>query len=826
MKFAKRSIPAIILCTWLVGCDVSSPPAADTPDRSANSAEGNAGLSPGLADAIYFGGDILTMVGDSPSYAEMVAIRDGRIVYVGGRAGAEGLVGPDTRQINLDGRTLLPGFIDAHGHAWNTGVQALTANLLPPPDGDGRDIEALLRLTREWAAENSAAISGTGWIIGFGYDDAQLVDGRHPTADDLDRVSETVPVLFLHQSTHLGVMNHKGLEVAGYTAESPNPAGGVIRRHPGSQLPDGVLEEMALFIPLFSMLANFDQETNLAIARAGLAAYASHGFTTAQEGRATKSVAEAWRTLGDRGELILDVDVYPDIRDEAAYLKAMSTSKTYENGFRIAGAKLSLDGAIQNFTGWLTEPYHQAPPGQTENYNGYPAFDDSEEVDRLVQLSYEQQWQLIAHSNGDASGDQLISAVRSAIEKSGPGDRRTVMIHAQTVREDQLDEMQSLSILPSFFAMHTYYWGDLHRDTTLGRERAWRISPARSALTRGMRFTQHHDAPVALPSALAVLSAAVNRTSRSGDVIGPDQRISVYDGLRAITTWAAYQGFQEKHKGSLETGKLADFVVLDQNPLKVEPEALRGLHVVETIKEGETIYKADDNNVKMATLVGTALYRERIALPNGAQLEVTLQDVSRADAAAEVIGQVQLDAASGPPYRFEIPYNPERIDPRHRYAVRASIQLHGRLMFTTDTHYPVLTHDAPDSVEVVLRRVDTRPGASLENTYWKVLSILGDEVLVVEQQREPHLILHPDDRRVTGHGGCNSLLSRYEIRDDQIRFEPFAGTMMACPDGMDQEESMLQALGKVVRWRVSGERAQLLDEQDTVVLSLESRYLR
>jgi len=148
-----------------------------------------------------------------------------------------------------------------------------------------------------------------------------------------------------------------------------------------------------------------------------------------------------------------------------------------------------------------------------------------------------------------------------------------------------------LGIIPSFFSMHTYYWGDWHRDETLGKERAYRISPAVSALNRGMIFTEHHDAPVATASSIMILHTAVNRTSRSGDIIGPDQRISPYIALKTLTEWSAYQYFEEDTKGTLEAGKLADLVILDKNPLKIPPEEIINIQVMETIKQGNTIFK-------------------------------------------------------------------------------------------------------------------------------------------------------------------------------------------------------------------------------------------
>ena len=544
------------------------------------------------ADTIYFGGPILTMEGDSVQYAETIAVKDGKILFVGGKDGALALQADRTRMVDLQGRTMLPGFIDAHGHVWNAGFQKLAANLLPPPDGKGTDIAALEGILNDWAANNSKAISKVGWIIGFGYDDAQLAERRHPEAKELDKVSTEFPVLIIHQSGHLASMNHRALELSGLTAESKDPAGGIIRREMDGRTPNGVLEEMAFFGPVFKLFATLDQEANEKIALAGVGAYIGFGFTTAQEGRASAAITDTWRKLGQEGRLVIDVAVYPDLQAETAYMLKHRTSRTYTDHFRIAGVKLSLDGSPQGKTAWLTKPYVVPPAGQSKDYAGYPAIPDTTVVDSLVALAFKNNWQVLAHCNGDAAGDEFITAVAIAAKTIGNDDRRSVMIHAQTVREDQLDRMKELGIMPSFFSMHTFYWGDWHRDQTLGKERAYRISPAVSSLRRGMRFTEHHDAPVALPNSLMVLYATVNRISRSGDVIGPDQRVSPYIALKSITDWAAYQYFEEDRKGTLTAGKLADLVILDKDPLKVKPTAIKDIRVLETIKEGMTIYKA------------------------------------------------------------------------------------------------------------------------------------------------------------------------------------------------------------------------------------------
>ena len=541
------------------------------------------------ANAIYTGGDIIT-INDSHPFAEAIAIKDGKILAVGAKADVLKHKGSGTKMIDLNGKTLLPGFIDAHGHVFNTGLQALAANLLARPDGTVNDIAALQETLRDWAKKHSERIAKTGWIIGFGYDDAQLKEQRHPTRDDLDAVSKTTPVLAIHQSGHLAAINSKGLEVAGITAASKDPAGGVYRRREGSSAPNGVLEEMGFFRLVFTVLGTLGTDDNKALLMAGLNLYASFGFTTAQEGRATPEAIETEATVASEGGLKMDVVAYADIQGAADTIRPPLHGKTYTQHFRIGGAKLNLDGSPQGKTAWLTKPYHVPPVGQPADYRGYPAVSDDEAV-ALVDEAFSKGWQILAHCNGDAASDQFIESIRAATEKYGEADRRPVMIHSQTVREDQLDEMKALGIIPSFFGMHTYYWGDWHRNSVLGPERAARISPAASALKRNMIYTQHHDAPVSLPSSIMILDSQVNRTTRSGQVLGAEQRVSVMDALKSITINAAYQYFEEKIKGSLEPGKLADFVVLDKNPLKVEPTAIKDIKVVETIKEGETIYR-------------------------------------------------------------------------------------------------------------------------------------------------------------------------------------------------------------------------------------------
>jgi predicted amidohydrolase YtcJ len=240
----------------------------------------------------------------------------------------------------------------------------------------------------------------------------------------------------------------------------------------------------------------------------------------------------------------------------------------------------------------LTRHYAVPPAGRDADYAGYPAVSD-EQVFGSVEKAYAHGWQLLCHANGDAAIDQFIAAVAAAQENHPGVAVRPVLIHGQTLRKDQIPELKALGIMPSLFPMHTFYWGDWHRSSVLGPERAENISPSGWVREAGMMFGTHHDAPVALPDSMRVLSATVTRRTRSGYVLGPAQRVPVATALKAMTLWSAWQHFEEAFKGSLEPGKLADMVILSDNPLTVPPEALSALQVLETIKGGETVYRRE-----------------------------------------------------------------------------------------------------------------------------------------------------------------------------------------------------------------------------------------
>jgi predicted amidohydrolase YtcJ len=542
---------------------------------------------------VYSGGEILTMVGDRPSYAEALVERGGRILQVGALAEALRLAGPGARRVDLADRTLLPGFIDAHGHLPDYVTTWGRPDLSPPPVGTVTSVADIQAVVRRWLAEHPAP---AGQLVFFtGYDDSLLAEKRHPTRADLDAVSATVPILLLHASGHLAVANSAALALVKIDRSTPNPAGGVIQRDRATGEPNGVLEETAgyPFLPLIPQPSLAQRLANLEEVQRW---WASFGLTTAQDGLSNPGNLELLREAGRQGRLILDVVAYP-------FSKVLGDPTTLEPKLREVdivkpGAAWPL-GSMQANAGRefavpqarpaASQPYTTPPPGQPAGYRAYPVM-SQQEVDDWVALGWRNDIPILTHTNGDAAVEQLITAVGRARARYGAKDLRPVAIHAQLARHDQVDRMAALGIVPSFFTAHTFFWGDWHRKN-FGEARAAGISPLAYAQSKGLRFTNHNDAPVVPPDMLRLTQTAVTRTTRSGFVLGPAERVSPYVALKAITDWAAYQYFEEASKGTLEVGKRADLVILERNPLKVDPATIATIQVVETIKDGRSIYR-------------------------------------------------------------------------------------------------------------------------------------------------------------------------------------------------------------------------------------------
>lgn len=536
---------------------------------------------------VYFNGDILTMVGDSPNYAEALVERDGKILFVGSSDEAMKLAGKGHQMIDLEGRTLVPGFIDGHCHFANFGAQSIGGLLLAPPDANVDDIPKLIEVMKNWNTPENRAL--TGWIFGTGFDDSVLREKRFPTKHDLDQISTEHPIMITHISGHFAVVNSKGLEELGITAESKDPEGGLIRREKNSNEPNGVLEELAAIPYMLNAINPKSEESSLKFFEAGQEMALSYGYTTAQEGRAMQN-HELLAKMADNNKLKIDVVSYIDYLFVDKYMDSKWNQKSYIKNYRIGGMKVTLDGSPQGRTAWRTEPYLIPPDGMPADYKGYPAIPSDSVLTSIYEKAFVNNWQILSHTNGDAAVDQLIRTLKPLKEKYGNTGRRDVIIHGQYIREDQLDAAKELEMIASLFPLHTYYWGDWHKQL-IGDSLGNKISPVKTAINKGVKVTIHTDAPVALPSLMRVLWTAVERKSRSGLIIGENEKLTPYEALKAITIWSAYQHFEEDSKGTLEEGKLADLVILDKNPLKVTPGEIKEIQVLRTIKEGQIVFQ-------------------------------------------------------------------------------------------------------------------------------------------------------------------------------------------------------------------------------------------
>lgn len=549
------------------------------------------------ADRVFFGDHIITM-DPAKEEAEAVAVRGDKIVFVGGEKQARELIGDDTKVVELGDNALVPGLIDAHGHVTMQARFIDFINVSSPPVGSVETIDDILSLLKTHIAKTKPPKGS--WIMAYGYDDSLLAENRHPTREDLDKVSTDYPIYMMHVSGHLGTSNSAALAAVGIDANTPDPEGGVFRRMADGKTPNGVVEEKAsyaLLMPQFMAMAKNPELFKEKMVKA-VDYFASYGVTTIQDGGAQLPDVAAMRAMGEEGKLTADIVAFPaslhdhhggETSDKESDVVTAMYKEGYHDGIRVGGVKFVLDGSPQGRTAWMTQPYTANPEGVEGDYTAYPTVDPND-----FKASAKEKLQagipILMHANGDAAIDLALDAVEEAFKGQEIPDHRAVIIHSQVMRKDQLDRAKTLKVIPSFYAAHPFFWGDWHR-LSFGDERAFGISPAATALEKGVPFTIHNDTPIVPPDMMRLLWVAVNRETRKGVILGPDERISPKEALKAMTLTAAYQYFEEDKKGSLTEGKQADLVILGANPLTVDPKTIKDIPVLETISHGKTIYK-------------------------------------------------------------------------------------------------------------------------------------------------------------------------------------------------------------------------------------------
>lgn len=530
---------------------------------------------------LFVNANILTMNEAQPAAEAMMVERD-RIVWVGSGAEAERLYsGMQSR--DLGGKTVVPGFIDAHGHFPGSGLSAFALDVNSPPIGHVKtiaDIQSML---------SDAAQQSEGWLVGIGYDDSLLAEHRHPNRSDLDAATGDRATFLMHVSGHMGVANSAALAAAGIDRNTPDPEGGRIVRDDTGE-PTGLLLETAA-TPVQALAMDFSGGDFFRMIDVASAEYLRAGVTTAQSGGVDGRMLQGLWLASVLRRVPQRLEIWPLWKElgESLVNGNFATDRFQSARFHVGAIKIIADGSIQGYTGFLSKPYHHPYEGDP-SYRGFPIL-SGEQLQAQVQSAHEAGYQLAIHGNGDAAIDMILDAIDAAQQQTPRPDSRHIIIHAQMARDDQLERMKTLGVTPSFFSAHTYYWGDRHRDIFMGPQRAARMSPTRSAQQLGLRYSVHLDTPVVPMDPLLLLWSTVNRTSASGATIGAEQGITVKQALRAMTLDAAWQIHRERELGSLEAGKLADFVVLDKSPLAIAPEMLRELNVEATYIGGRHYFQ-------------------------------------------------------------------------------------------------------------------------------------------------------------------------------------------------------------------------------------------
>lgn len=539
------------------------------------------------ADKIYINGTIIT-VDNANTTAEAVAVRDGKILAVGSNGAIEKFKGDSTEVIDLKGSTLVPGFIDGHSHFMSLGRHN-TVNVAAPPVGKVLNIPDIVKELQQFQAEKK--IAKGEWISAFGYDVDQLTEKRHLQKEDLDAAFPDNPVVVRHVSGHMSVANSLALRLSGITAATADPAGGKIVKGADNQ-PTGLLQETAARL-LKVKRDSLTDDQKLELIRDQQLYYASHGITTAQDGHTSYESLQILKKAAAQKQLIIDLEILPSYHTlDDVLADSSNTFGELSDHLKLAGFKLTADGSPQGKTAFFSKPYLTEVPGcGHEHCTGFPNVTEEYFKDAIIK-GFKNNVRTFVHCNGDATIDLYLKAIKNANEQlnTTSNDRRPVVIHSQFVRNDQLDDYKKLGIIPAFFSNHAFFWGDVHTNN-LGKERADFLSPLKTAAAKGIIATNHTDYGVTPLSQLFLLWTSVARESRSGVVIGEGERLSVIEALRAITINGAYQYQEETIKGSIEQGKLADFVILSKDITKIPVAEIKAVEVLETIKEGKTVYR-------------------------------------------------------------------------------------------------------------------------------------------------------------------------------------------------------------------------------------------
>ncbi|WP_085523765.1 amidohydrolase [Tuberibacillus sp. Marseille-P3662] len=543
-------------------------------------------------DLLITNANILTLDGENRK-AGSVAVTNGSIsrIWTERKPSRDEInLTQKTEMIDLKGATLLPGFIDTHNHILMYSQLRNQANCSTPPNKNISDILERIRTKADNTPKGQ-------WVQGYGYDDTLLEEQRHPTREELDKIAPDHPVFVSHISAHLAVANSVAMDLAGIEDDNSDPQGGHFGRGNDGRL-NGVLYEHPAMAPIQAVIPKPTTEKMMTLLGDGAQDYLAQGITTNTDAAVgmhlgeselevhLKAAAQGVNPM--RTQLMIMHTLLQENNMFAGYTAHQLDAeiRSRSNGkARLDSAKLFQDGSIQGLTGALRKPYYNEPDKVGELFHEQQVFNRE-----IIDL-HKRGFRIAIHGNGDRAIGSILEGYSNALNNVPRDDHRHRIEHIQTATPEDLDTMKNLGVCGSAFINHVYYWGDRHQRLFLGPERARRISPLRDVVERDLLFTLHSDCPVTPISPLFSVWAAVNRLTREGETLGPEQQIDVITALKSMTIYGAELIFDEKNTGSIEIGKRADFAVLEADPTDIDPKKIKDITVLATLIDGEMVYE-------------------------------------------------------------------------------------------------------------------------------------------------------------------------------------------------------------------------------------------
>ena len=557
---------------------------ADSSTRTAVRSPGNEEPMHSDADVVILGANVIT-IDPANSRAQAIAVKFGKIVAVGNDDELRSLIGTGTTVVDARGGTVTPGFIDAHCHPMDAGRRSLLRVNCGP------DVAPSIAEVKR-ALINRAKTTPPGtWVLGFGYDEAKLPEKRLLTRDELDQITTKHPVFIEHSSGHIGMLNTAGLEKGNLTRNSPDPAGGKYGRSSAGEL-DGCVFETGqdMFIGRGSYRGKAlipdptPEQDRQALALASREA-ASLGITSWHEMLADPPMFRSYQDARAHGELNMRATVYIHVDYLNEITRAGLRSRFGDNMLRVGGIKLLGDGALSGRTAFLSEPY----AGTTDDYGVLGV--NPEEMAAQVLAAHMAGLQIGIHANGDRFLGMVMDAYEKALTVLPRPDHRHRIEHCSVMNPQLLARMKRLGLVGIPFGSYIYYHGE--KMSSYGARRLETMLPHRSFLDTGIPIAGSSDYPCGPWNPLVAIRSCATRKSRAGEGIGLGQRISPEEAIRVYTMGGAYASFEERTKGSIEVGKLADFAFLSDDPTAVDPERITDISVTATMVDGRLVYEKD-----------------------------------------------------------------------------------------------------------------------------------------------------------------------------------------------------------------------------------------